>query len=143
MWQEHEQGSQRHLGPSSRLAAINMGENCGTVPPFWGAELGPRLTQCRLVEAYLPTKWRLDPSSHLTTTDMGRKLGRGLCPLGGGRAGFSSNTMWPGTRPIYLHAMFHLDPSNRLATIHQRYRQDIETDRTDRQRSDGIGRTVI
>jgi len=22
----------------------------------------------------------------------------------------------------YLHAEFHLDPSNRLATIHQRYR---------------------
>jgi len=36
----------------------------------------------------------------------------------------------------YLHAKFHLDPSNRLATIHQRYRH---TDRTDRQRSDGIG----
>jgi len=24
----------------------------------------------------------------------------------------------------YLRAKFHLDPSNRLATIHQRYRQD-------------------
>ena len=39
----------------------------------------------------------------------------------------------------YLHAKFHLDPSNRLATIHQRYRQD----RTDRQQSDSIGRTVL
>ena len=28
----------------------------------------------------------------------------------------------------YLHAKFHLDPSKRLATVHQRYRQ---TDRTD------------
>jgi len=36
----------------------------------------------------------------------------------------------------YLHAKFHLDPSNRLATIH-RYRQ------TYRQRSDSIGRTVL
>jgi len=26
-------------------------------------------------EAYLPTKWHLDPSSRLDTTDMGRKLG--------------------------------------------------------------------
>jgi len=34
---------------------------------------------------------------------MGRKLGEGLRPL------------------PYLHAKFHLDPSNRLATIHQRY----------------------
>jgi len=41
----------------------------------------------------------------------------------------------------YRHAKLHLDPSNRLATIHQRYRQ---TDRqTDRQRSDNIGRTVL
>jgi len=46
----------------------------------------------------------------------------------------------------YLHAKFHLDPSNRLATIHQRYRQTGQTDRqdrTDRQRTDSIGRTVI
>ena len=28
----------------------------------------------------------------------------------------------------YLDAKFHLDPSNRLATIHQRYRQDRQTD---------------
>ena len=39
----------------------------------------------------------------------------------------------------YLRAKFHLDPSNRLATIHQRHRQD----RTDRQRSNSIGRTVL
>ena len=34
----------------------------------------------------------------------------------------------------YLHAKFHLDPSSRLATTHQRHRQ------TD---NDGIGRTVL
>ena len=39
----------------------------------------------------------------------------------------------------YLHAKFHLDPSNRLATVHERYRQD----RQDRQRTDSIGRTVL
>jgi len=39
----------------------------------------------------------------------------------------------------YLHAKFYLDPSNRLATIHQRYRQDRHTV----QRSDIIGRTVL
>jgi len=33
----------------------------------------------------------------------------------------------------YLHAKFHLDPSNRLATVHERYRQTDRTDRTDRQ----------
>jgi len=41
----------------------------------------------------------------------------------------------------YLRAKFHLDPSNRLATIHQRYRD--RTGQTDRQRSDSIGRTVF
>jgi len=36
----------------------------------------------------------------------------------------------------YLHAKFHLDPSNRLATIHQCHRQDRtdrQTERQDRQ----------
>jgi len=54
-----------------------------------------------------------------------------------------------------MGAKFHLDPSSRLATIHQRYRQtdrqtdrhtDRQTDRTgqtDRQRSDSKGRTVL
>jgi len=40
----------------------------------------------------------------------------------------------------YLHAKFHIDPSNRLATVHERYRQ---TGQTDRQRSGSIGRTVL
>jgi len=43
----------------------------------------------------------------------------------------------------YLRAKFHLDPSNRLATVHQRYRQDRQTDMTDRQRSDSVVRTVL
>jgi len=36
----------------------------------------------------------------------------------------------------YLHAKFHLDPSNRLATVYQRYRQDRQIDR---QRTHSIG----
>ena len=45
----------------------------------------------------------------------------------------------------YLRMKFHLDPSNRLATnnIHQCYRVDRQTNRTDRQRFDGIGQTVL
>jgi len=39
----------------------------------------------------------------------------------------------------YLHAKLHIDPSNRLATVHERHRQD----RTDRQWSDSTGRTVL
>jgi len=30
----------------------------------------------------------------------------------------------------YLRAKFHLDPSNRLATVHQRHRQDGQTGQT-------------
>jgi len=37
----------------------------------------------------------------------------------------------------YLNVKFHLDPSNRLATVHECYRQ------TDRQRTDSIGQTVL
>jgi len=32
-------------------------------------------------EAYLSTKWHLDPYSRLTTIDMGLKLGQGLYPF--------------------------------------------------------------
>jgi len=42
----------------------------------------------------------------------------------------------------YLRAKFHLDPSNRLATTHQRHRQTDRTGQT-AQRSDSIGRTVL
>jgi len=37
-------------------------------------------------EAYLRTKWHLNPSGHLATTDMGWKLGRAM-PLWGGELG--------------------------------------------------------
>ena len=36
-----------------------------------------------------------------------------------GEAGSPSNTVWPEGAEAYFHAKFHLDPSNRLATIHQ------------------------
>jgi len=49
----------------------------------------------------------------LTTIDMGRKLG--AVPLWGRGAVAMDEA--------YLRAKFHLDPSNRLATTHQRHRQ--------------------
>jgi len=42
----------------------------------------------------------------------------------------------------YLRSKFHLDPSNRLATIHQRHRQTAKTGQTG-ERSDSIWRTVL
>jgi len=37
------------------------------------------------------------------------------------------------TAEAYSHAKFHLDPSNRLATVHERHRQTGQTGQTDRQ----------
>jgi len=58
----------------------------------------------------------------------------GIYPFGGGELARAE---------AYLHAKFHLDPFNHLATVQQRYRQRDKQDRqTDKQRSDSIGRTV-
>jgi len=43
-------------------------------PLFREGELGPHNT-VTWAEAYLHIKWHLNPSNHLATTDMGRKLG--------------------------------------------------------------------
>ena len=59
----------------------------------------------------------LNPFSHLATTDM-HKIG-GAVPLWG----MGHHLTQCGHAEAYLHAKFHLDLSNRLATIHQRYRQ--------------------
>ena len=51
------------------------GPKTGGSAPLGDGELGLHLTQCRLSSGLSPTKWHLDPSSHLATTDMGQKLG--------------------------------------------------------------------
>jgi len=91
-------------------------------------------------EFYLRTKWYLNLSSRLVTTDMGLFLGGGCAPFFGGELG--PHLTQCGLGRVYRHAMFHFDPCNRLATIHQRCRQTDRTDRTG-QRSDSIGRTVF
>ena len=60
-------------------------------------------------EAYLRTQWHHDPSSRLTTTDMGQKLGRLLWHFFVG----GDNVAWV---EAYLRTKCHLNPSNRLAT---------------------------
>jgi len=54
-------------------------------------------------EAYLRTKWHLDPSSSLATIDMGRKFGAHRPLFGEERTGSPSNTMslwpWPTSLP--------------------------------------------
>jgi len=68
-------GHKRH-GPKSLLC------------PFRG-EVGPRLIQCGLGRGLLQyrTNWRLHPSSHLATIDMGQKIVWAwgwVCPFSGG-----------------------------------------------------------
>jgi len=72
----------------------------------------------------------------LVTIDMARK--EGAVPLSVGGAGSPSKrgVAWA---EAYLYTKCHLDPSNRLATIHQCHRQTVQ----DRQRSDTIGWTVL
>ena len=67
-------------------------------------------------EAYIHTKWYLDPSSYLSTTDMGRKWGGGLlCPpfLRGSWVPVQQNVA---QADVYLCTKWHLSPSSRLAT---------------------------
>jgi len=79
--------------------------------------------------AYLPTKWYLDPSSHLATT-YGPKIGDGCAPLGEGGPGSPSNTMWPGPRPTCVPTFILVRP-----TVWPQYTN--VTDRTDRQTDNG------
>jgi len=51
-----------------------MGRKLGGLLPFLGPELGPIKHNVARANVYLGTKWHLDPSSRLATTDMGRKL---------------------------------------------------------------------
>jgi len=58
-------------------------------------------------EAYLPSKWHLDPSSRLATTDMGQKWG--ICPFGAAES--PSNTMRPRPRPTSMPGFILIDPT--------------------------------
>jgi len=59
-----------------------------------------------------------------------------LCPFGGGGPGSLSNTMWPAHRPTCIPSFILIRP-----TIWPQYTN--VTDRTDRQWSDSIRRTVL
>jgi len=87
------------------LPTIDMGRKMGgcRYAPFRGMELCPHLTQYGLGRSlqYLCTKWHLDPSSRLATTDIGRKLEWGSAPFG--RSWAPSNTMWLGQRSVILY----------------------------------------
>ena len=60
----------------------------------------------------------------------------GVCPFTGGGAGSPPNTMWPGPRPTCMPSFILISPTVWLQCTNV-------TDRTDRQRTDSIGRTVL
>ena len=104
------------------------GPKIGGVSLFLGGGAGPHLTQCRLdwgLPPYQVVSWSIQPFGH---NRHGPKIG-GCAPFLGSWVPIQHTVAGAET---YLHAKFHLDPCNRLATIHQRHRQD-RTDRTDRQ----------
>ena len=113
------------------------GPKTGGCAPFRG-ELRPHLTQRRLgrgLAPYLVASWSIQQFGH---NRHGPKIGWGAVPFFLRELGpIEHKVAWA---EASLHTKLHLDPSNRLATVHQRYR---ETGRQDRQRSVIIGRTVL
>jgi len=99
----------------------------GLCPLFWWGSWVPSNTVA-WAEAYLRTKWHLNPSSRWATIGMGWKLGA-CAPLWEDELG-PHLTQYGHGRGL-PHANFHFDPSNRLATIHQCLRQNKQRqDRT-------------
>jgi len=86
-----------------RLATVDMGRKKigGGSAPFGTGSSVPMQHNATWAEAYLRTKWHLDPSSRLATRDMGRKLG-GSALFWGGGTGSPSNTMSLGSRPTSI-----------------------------------------
>ena len=111
------------LHPSSRLATIDMNRKLGAMLILGGDATpsntmspGPRFTSVPSGILIYPAVWSQQ------TWDKNW----GLCPFWGGGAGsLSNNIAWA---EAYLCTKWHLHPSNRLATIHQHYK---ETDMTD------------
>jgi len=96
------------------LATIDMRRKSG-VCRFWEGELGPHVTQCSLAwaEAYLRTKWHLDPSSPLAQQTWAEIGGGETVAFGSGMG--PHLTQWcPGE--VYHRSKSNLDPSSRLAT---------------------------
>jgi len=94
------------------------------------AELGPHLTQCRLCRGLPP--YQVADLIHTAVWPQ-RTWAENweLCPH------FVEGELGPNLTHVaaaeaYIHAKFHLNPSNHLTTIHQSYGQtDRQTDRQD------------
>jgi len=109
------------------LATIDMGRNLGAVPLLGGAGFPSNTVSLgRGLPPYQVASWSIQPFHH---NRHGPTIG--VCAPFLGGAGSPSDSV--AGADAYLCAKFHLDPSNRFATIHERHRQ---THRTDRQTTD-------
>ena len=119
-WAEAYLRTQWHLDPCSGLATIWAKLRVLCLRLFGGGAGSPSNT---MSPGPRPTSV---PSGILIIQPFGHnrhgpKIGG--CALFGRGAGSPSNTVKPGPIEAYLHAKFHLDPSNCLAIIHQHNRQ--------------------
>ena len=73
--------------------------------------MGPHLANVAWAEAYLHTKWHLDPCSRLVTIDMGRKLGGSSAPFLGRGSLVPSNTKSPEPRPTSIPCGILIHPA--------------------------------
>jgi len=96
--------------------------------PFFGGSGLPIQHNVAWDEVYLRTKWNLNHPAVWPQQTWAEN--RGAVPFWAGELGPHLTNV--AGAEAYLHAKFHLDPSSRLATIHQRYRQ------TDRQTDNGL-----
>ena len=101
----------------------------GAVPIFRGCDLSPS-NNVAWAEAYLRTKWHLEPSRRLATTDMGRKLGVGLPPPWG-EAGSPSTTsgilIHPTVWPQYTSVTDRTDRAGQTERSHSIWRRRLST----------------
>ena len=107
------------------ICAVQNGPKIAGCAPFWGGRaVSPSNTKSpKPGPTSVPSGILIHPT--IWPQQMWAKNWGDCAPLGRG-AGSPSNTMWPGPRPTCIPS-FHLDPSNRLATIHERHRQDRQT----------------
>jgi len=117
-----------HLDSCSRFDTIDISRKLGgcVVPLFGGGAAGSPSKTMRpgLRPTSVPSNILIQPAIWPQQT---LAKNWGLCPFGEGELG--PHLSQCGGAEAYLCAKFYLDPLNRLATIHQRYRQ---TDRTDK-----------
>ena len=96
-------------------------ENWGSALFYGEGDLVPISLNVAWAKAYLPTKWHLDPSRHLATTDTGRKLV-------GGAAGSPSNSVAPGPGPTCKPSFILIHPTLWPEYTNLSHRQTHRTD---------------